>query len=128
MASTPPLAVVGLVAVPVVSLLAFAVWVYRDAAVRGSDHALVWALATPLAGVVGFVYLGVRHRVGARTAPRSTGERVVLAAWLGGSLAFVFAALAAPPDPLTTGLSALVAFVVVAPVVYAVVARRDRAS
>ncbi|WP_152042801.1 hypothetical protein [Salinigranum salinum] len=127
MASTPPLAVAGFV-VPAVTQVAFAVWVYRDATHRGSDHALVWAVATALAGVVGFVYLGVRRRVGTRTTPRSTGERVVLAAWLGGSLAFVVATLAAPPDPTTTGLSALVAFVVVAPVVYAVVARRDRRS
>jgi drug/metabolite transporter (DMT)-like permease len=127
MASTPPLAVAVFV-VPAVTLVAFAVWVYHDAAHRGSDHALAWAVATVLAGVVGVVYLGVRRRIGDRTAPRSTGERVVLAAWLGGSLAFVLAALAAPPDPVTTGLYALAAFVVAVTGVYVLVARRDRRS
>lgn len=121
-----PLVVASVLFVPVITAVAFAAWVYHDASHRGSDHPLVWALATAAVGVIGFVYLVVRRRVGDRTVPRTSGERAALAAWVTGFLSFVVSSVVAPPDPVTQGQYATGAFVVTLPIVYAAIVRFER--
>ncbi|MFC7068189.1 DUF7534 family protein [Halobaculum lipolyticum] len=94
------LAAVGLVFVAVTAL-AVAYAVARDADARGSSVPTVWGVGSVAVWPVSLWYLLVYARRRQRTRPRDRGERAAATVALAGATAFVLAATAAPPDPVT---------------------------
>jgi len=123
---SPSVAVAGVVSLlgmllPVAGLVAAAVWVYDDARDRESDAAGWLAAGTVLVPVVlpGYLLWVRVGRFGERSSPPGRRERTAGTVGFGVLLAFLVAAVAAPPDPITgtvyavaaLGPAAVVAFV-----------------
>lgn len=98
----PTLALAAFVALALaLSYAALVYWVYHDAAARGSAQPRTWAAAVGLFSPAVVVYLLKRRSVGPRTRPESDQERLARVLASSVLLAWVVAAAAAPPDPIT---------------------------
>ncbi|MFC7098478.1 DUF7534 family protein [Halobaculum marinum] len=81
--------------------LAFAYAVIRDADARGSSVPTVWGVGSVIAWPAALWYLLVYARRRERSRAPDRGERAAVTVALAGVTAFVLAATAAPPDPVT---------------------------
>lgn len=110
---SPSIAVAGTLAalatlLPLVGLLGVAVWVYEDARDRSSRSPLLLAAATAVVPflLVGYLLWVALGRMGERSSPPGTRERVAGTLGFGTLIAFVVGALVGPPDPVTQSLYA----------------------
>ncbi|WP_348610974.1 DUF7534 family protein [Halobaculum rarum] len=93
-----PLGVVGLTFAGC-AVLAFAYAIARDADARGSGVPTVWGAGSVALWPAGVYYLLVYARRRERSRSTGRGERAAATVAAAGTVAFVFTAVFAPPDP-----------------------------
>lgn len=92
----------------IAGILLLGLWVAWDARDRGSEWPGAWGVGCVLLAPLLVVYLLARWRIGPRTEPADTRERVVGTVVLGHFLAILPGGLVAPPDPITQAIAYLV--------------------
>lgn len=108
--------------VPFAVVVALAYWTYTDAVARGSDRAWMWGVAVLVAFVVVVLYYLVRHDLGERDYPPTTGQRATAVFVLGTAtatpLTILAARLSSTPRVQLYPLCVLVGLVFVASLAY----------
>lgn len=117
------LVVAGLAAgvLGVLGVAGYVYWIYRDAARRGSDHPVAWAVGAFVLGpLVLVLYLPRRPRPSTPPTPPSPLTKALASIGAGLWVSFVLGALFLPPDPFSQ-VAVLGSLVITAPLAYVLI-------